>query len=318
MTIGKQRAMDGKDLGEHQSPRQTAPGARNGHRMAYDAARAITWLFGGTDDNQGPLGDTWGWDGTAWNGLACTGPEARSWHTMAYDSERKVVVLFGGRNALGKPLGDTWEWNGEAWRLVSAQGPPARDHHAMAYDFVRNRMVLHGGYDGTQVLQDTWEWDGRSWSQATLSGPPARAAHWITFDPRLGRTLLYGGLDLTTRVFADTWTWDGEIWSKVETAEAAEEDGRTHFSMTYDATYGSVVRFGGKDWQRVPYGDLWQFEQGKWVLEVAEGPPARIDPVLVFDQDRKSVVLFGGRLPDEGGQQFGDAWEWDGTGWRQR
>ena len=88
--------------------------------------------------------------------------------------------------------------------------------------------------------------------------------------------------------------------------------------MTYDANCEAVVRFGGKDLQRVPYGDLWQFKGSKWILETPEGPPARIDPALVFDQSRGKVVLLGGKIPNKDGQVFGDTWEWDHTGWEQR
>ena len=43
----------------------TSPPARLGFAMAYDAARAVTVVFGGAGDT-GPLGDTWEWDGSAW------------------------------------------------------------------------------------------------------------------------------------------------------------------------------------------------------------------------------------------------------------
>jgi len=78
---------------------QARPGARNGHRMAYDAARTITLLFGGRDDADRSLGDTWGWDGVRWRKLSSAGPGPRSWHTVTYDKEKKAVVLFGGRDA---------------------------------------------------------------------------------------------------------------------------------------------------------------------------------------------------------------------------
>ena len=43
----------------------TAPPARIGAAMAYDAARVVAVLFGGIAAT-GPLGDTWEWDGTNW------------------------------------------------------------------------------------------------------------------------------------------------------------------------------------------------------------------------------------------------------------
>lgn len=62
--------------------------------MAYDTARGVTVRFGGW--NNGPLADTWEWDGFQWTRIAVIGPEERERHAMAYDSARGRTVLFGG------------------------------------------------------------------------------------------------------------------------------------------------------------------------------------------------------------------------------
>ena len=89
--------------------------------MAYDAARGVTILFGGSVND----GDTREWDGVRWAQVAAEddgGPSARYYHAMAYDSERGVTVLFGGAGPAGPSgLGDTWEWDGVRWALVSEQ-----------------------------------------------------------------------------------------------------------------------------------------------------------------------------------------------------
>jgi hypothetical protein len=82
------------------------PGPRSRHRMAYDAKRGLTLLFGGSDDAR-----TWGWDGVQWRVLAETGPSPRQLHAMSYDSRRGRVLLFGGT-----PGGaEFWEWDGAGW-----------------------------------------------------------------------------------------------------------------------------------------------------------------------------------------------------------
>ena len=54
--------------------------------MAYDAATADVVLFGGFD-NQGYLGDTWTWDGSAWTEqVPATSQAARSGAAMAHDA----------------------------------------------------------------------------------------------------------------------------------------------------------------------------------------------------------------------------------------
>jgi hypothetical protein len=96
-----------------------APSARSHHRMAYDAARGVTVLFGG-----GRTGETWTWDGAQWKQYAVPGPPGRDIHAMAYDARRERVMMFGGGNGDGVPpygyLNDLWEWDGARWLRVPA------------------------------------------------------------------------------------------------------------------------------------------------------------------------------------------------------
>jgi hypothetical protein len=71
--------------------------------MAFDALRNRVVLFGGN----GPLNDTWEWDGTTWVQMTvAVSPPARGGHAMAYDAARRQVVLFGGW--LPTLFSDTW------------------------------------------------------------------------------------------------------------------------------------------------------------------------------------------------------------------
>lgn len=88
--------------------------------MAYDAAAGRVVLFGGEDDaSRLYLGDTWTWDGTAWQQRTVTpAPPVRTKAGMAYDDARQQVVLFGGI-AWGDDLfDDTWVYT--AGRAYSA------------------------------------------------------------------------------------------------------------------------------------------------------------------------------------------------------
>ena len=91
------------------------PSPRSHHRLAYDAARGVTVMFGGGDQSA----ETWTWDGTAWKQYDVPGPTGRSMQAMAYDARRQQVVLFGGSGREGVPpygyLNDTWEWDGTRW-----------------------------------------------------------------------------------------------------------------------------------------------------------------------------------------------------------
>ena len=82
------------------------PGPGYGYRMAYDAAREVTVLFGG---------HTCLWDGRAWTQVPTpTAPAARTVHALAYDPSRRRVVLYGG-SVERQNAADTWEWDGAAW-----------------------------------------------------------------------------------------------------------------------------------------------------------------------------------------------------------
>jgi hypothetical protein len=65
-----------------------SPGERSGAGMAYDEARQVTVLFGGSG-NQTLLGDTWLFNGVDWiQQHPKTSPSPRSAFSMAYDPDR--------------------------------------------------------------------------------------------------------------------------------------------------------------------------------------------------------------------------------------
>ena len=88
------------------------PGPGNGYRMAYDAERRVTVLFGG---------ETCVWDGKSWTRLTPpASPPDRAVHGLAYDPSRQRVVLYGGSRENGR-LNDLWEWDGRNWTARTAE-----------------------------------------------------------------------------------------------------------------------------------------------------------------------------------------------------
>ena len=92
--------------------------------------------------------------------------------------------------------------------------------------------------------------------------------------------------------------------------------------MTYDPDRDRVVAFGGRqsDGDCVGSGtnccgDLWEWDGQQWSdLTPGTGPAPRQGTVLVYDSNRKRIVMFGGRNVG----QFRDIWEWDGASWVDR
>src|SRR5262249_24561623 len=127
--------------------------ARFGHAMAYDSARGVTVLFGGSYDDVSDRDDLWNtfeYDGNSWTQHAVAGPSQREYLAMAYDAARGRSVVFGGQSGVAfqstGPMDDTWLWDGTSW-TSKASSPDPRAFHAMDYDVARAKTVMFGGME---------------------------------------------------------------------------------------------------------------------------------------------------------------------------
>jgi len=196
---------------------QTPP-ARAEAAMAYDSARRRLVLFGGyrgSGATRERLGDTWEFDGTAWEERQTPQrPSSRNGAAMAYDPGRGRTVLFGGS---GGPSAETWEWDGETWTRIDAP-TPGRYNSAMAYDEGLTEVVRFGGWDGQARRGDTWCYDGRRWARLPGGGPEPRNHTSMAYDEARGALVLFGGHD-GELVFGDTWERRAGAWSRVALTE---------------------------------------------------------------------------------------------------
>lgn len=123
-------------------------------------------LFGGETPGGVLLGDTWRWNGSAWQQLnLLVAPSPRSEPASA-QMGAGPVYLFGGRAGGGAVLGDTWRFAGGQWTQINPPGPvpSARFGAAMGFDGV-NRLILFGGADAAgNRLDDTWAFNGQQWT----------------------------------------------------------------------------------------------------------------------------------------------------------
>lgn len=172
--------------------------ARQGFGLAYDAARAVTVLFGGYDGSSHGYTDTWTWNGQTWTQVGNGGPTPRWNTTMVFDDQSQSVVLFGGEghnSSSSFVSGDTWEWNGSQWIAhFGLPGPPARRNHGMAYDSDRRRVVLFGGGTLQNSLTDTWEWNGSAWAQLAPVGNPGTGTSGLAYDLARGVMVTWRGV----------------------------------------------------------------------------------------------------------------------------
>lgn len=193
------------------------PKKRSHHTMAYDGKRETIMLFGGYTIAPGVhstlkstivSGETWEFNGSAWEKFHVKGPEPRCGHQMVYDEGNGVIVLFGGHSE-SNFFNDTWIWEGNTatWSKIASENmPSARCSHAMTYDRVRKKVLLFGGQSDSKVpLNDLWEWDENDWKLLIEHAPPKpRYNHGFVYDEKRNKSILFGGFD-GKEWFQDTW-----------------------------------------------------------------------------------------------------------------
>ncbi len=168
-------------------------GVIQNYGAAYDGARGVTVLYGGSVGGI-QRDETWEYDGATWTQrFPANHPPPLVNHRMAYDSVRGVVVLFS-------PTAGLWEYDGIDWTPRTSAFPPspsARNDFAMDFDSARGVTIMHGGAAGGPSRSDTWEWDGANWTERLPGNPDAaiiaRSKHVLVFDSARKRSLVLGG-----------------------------------------------------------------------------------------------------------------------------
>jgi hypothetical protein len=114
--------------------------------------------------------------------------------------------------------------------------------------------------------------------------------------------------------------------------------------MAFDAERGLVVLFGGRmysndgTWLETVFGDTWEYDGTSWRKVTPKDPEGDGNPMkgygqrMVYDEDRKVIVMIGGQYvpasgdpcengaaPDAGSGYCieKNAWQWNGTSWRK-
>lgn len=277
------------------------------HAVAFDAKANKVVLQGGIEGAR-ERGETWVWDGTAWEVEPELGPGGRSRHAMAFDAVRGVTILFGGRFGTSD-LGDTWQWDGAKWTVLRpVHSPPARSGHAMAFDPQRGRIVLFGGRNASGDLADTWEWDGQDWVVRVLPGPSARHGHAMAWHGGIQRVVLFGGL-VAGKETADVHQFDGVQW---QFRHQAPLKARSGHAMAWDPNTKDLIVTGGFD-ANGTLSDCWRFDGQLWNAMAAPVGQVWYSRRAATDGARSRVVLVGWGP----GKNEVETWEWDGMVWAQ-
>jgi hypothetical protein len=283
--------------------------------MAFDEARGRAVLFGGGNQTNGALNETWEWDGAAWSMPTLSSkPAARRMPGLAYDRSRSVVFVYGGAGAAGT---DPWEWDGgPTWRSsgASASSPGLGNNATLAYDVDRKVIVLFGGHinDSTpsnSYVDQTWEWSSFAGFTKKTPGlsPSGRRGHVMVYDEARKRTIVYGGRGVNG-VLGDLWEWDGATWT--QRTPALSPPPRFAPCAAYDAARKVMVVFGGRvDMDGTKSNaETWEWDGDAWKAGPT-GPSARRACAMTFDSKRNAVVMYGGApRRTTVSESLGDTW----------
>ncbi|MFI5299206.1 MAG: hypothetical protein ACHREM_14005 [Polyangiales bacterium] len=231
-----------------------APPARALPSMAYDVARAVTVMFGGScfSGCTNLYNDLWTWDGTNWVQLIADGatadaggfntPSRRRAAAMGYDEKRNVTVLYGGSaNASGaSALGDTWEWNGASWTQASpAQSPPPLAGAQLAWDARQERLVMVGGN-----TSQTYAYDGKTWTPQSATGMTPRTQFGFAYDVARKTMNVFGG-NTTASLSNTASVAGGSVGDLVSTTAAGDFLQWVESPCTASSQCGSGACVGG-------------------------------------------------------------------------
>jgi hypothetical protein len=258
-------AWDGTEWSLLNADRQ-GPAWRNFAGAAFDSNRGRLVIYGGVQDRNSRMEETWEWDGQNWTQFNVPGPGFREGAAMTYDETRGQTILYGGADEKFEILGDTWAWDGAQWTQVSTTGPAPRFPSAIVYDAARQKVLLFSGHfvgpNEYIEFSDFWEWDGSTWHEIIVEGekPGARNIAQMVFDPAKERVLLFGGGE--DSFLSDLWSWDGMKWSQVARSGAPARSGP---GGAYDPGRNRLVAFGGVE---EPGGtaitNTWEWDGQNW------------------------------------------------------
>jgi hypothetical protein len=90
----------------------------------------------------------------------------------------------------------------------------------------------------------------------------------------------------------ETWIYNSSGW--VQLPLAVEPPARSEASITFDATDGYVLLFGGRGSSGL-LTDTWSFVHGRWSsVDSTHSPAAAVDASMTYDARDGYVLLFGG------------------------
>jgi cysteine-rich repeat protein len=286
----------------------TTPPARGYHAMTYDNIRRQVIAFGGRNLAGMSLNDVWALDRQQGWKLIGNGFPGENGNNIAFDSRRDRFVVYEGG-----PLQRTWIFDSAGWRAIDTPSVgQVRSAESVAYDPLRGTMIRFGGIDdqnGFNLATSAFAvFDNEQWIETEIvDSPPGRFGATILFDPNALRMLVVGGLFPTydTRFGnpiyseeyrSDLWALDANGWTSV--AGRFWSQRRIPISarrsvLAYDRDNARTISLGLVSSFAESFSAMFEFDEFGWRYHPSnQGPYVTSNAVLVYDQNKKQLVIF--------------------------
>lgn len=286
------------------------PNPRYFHSMVYSENPEQVFIFGGVDEDNQVLDETWVYSNETWKKIdTSVSPPPLYGASLTFDPNRNKVVLFGGYNE-GGLHNETWEFDGDNWYLINTKNSPApRMNSAMSYSPFIDKIVLYSGSKSGEPVADTWLYDGQDWVQASLlevlpNNPlPSMSSTFVSSQEQQGLLLI-------SQLKEDIYVYDGD-WRKSSMTLPLTPIPRFFQMSSNSDTLYYFYASGAQDTI-----DVWKYESSEWInVNTDVKPVSRKHHTIVYDSQREVYVMFGGVDPD--GKVLNELWEFDGVTWTQ-
>ncbi len=190
-----------------------SPPPRNAPGMAFDRARGVAVVFGGST-NAGDTNETWEFDGTTWSlATPAASPPSCVFANMTYDDAGARTIM---RCGIVFPR-TTWAYDGTTWTQLAPNGTPGLVNASLAYDPLRRGAVL---WDETR----DWLLVGDDWvATPSLNRPSERANATLAYAGVERAMVLFGG-DTSLGQLGETYLLRLAAADPVEACVGAADD----------------------------------------------------------------------------------------------
>ncbi|CAE7805594.1 unnamed protein product [Symbiodinium sp. CCMP2592] len=232
-------------------------------------------------------------------------PKTRSGHAAIWDGESKSMFIMAGKY-LSTFYEDMWQFStlDSKWRQLGALVKP-RAYHTAVLNPTERTLLLFGGEGSGQVRSDLLlfslaDVEGQ-WSESSAPRPAPRSRHTAVWAEAARIMLVYAGWD-GQQYLQDLQCYDASAdqWTEIPVA-AGWPAARGGHAACWDPVAESLMIVGGiqnvsntLSYSAALYN--YSLLTGTWREEglQVQGPAGRTGHAMVWDNESRALLLFGG------------------------